>query len=306
MKRKLIRQGGGGYTLYLPKKWVESKGLKAGEDVEIKETGTALIIDSSTVTKKQITLKLTDDYKSNIRNILTHIYRRGFDKIILQNTDEKIMESIKTYTKDLLLGFELTESEKERCVIENISEPSEEKYPVLIKRIYLILKETHRTIADDFKKGEYTNVKTIEEYKIQLDKFMLFCKRTLTKEKYQTDHPITDWELLSLLMHIEHAYYYMYAYASKNKIKVGKNTIDLFENLQEYLELHYNAYYKKDIKYINKINSLKKDFQFGKCYELIEKSKGKETNILMHIRELFRTIQLGISPVLSEYFEETL
>ena len=306
MKRKLIKQGGGGYTIYLPKKWVDSKGLSSGDQIDVKEIGTALNINASIITKKEITLELTEQNKQNLRNMLTHLYRRGFDRISIKNIDDRLIERIKQITQGLLLGFEITETDKRICTLENISEPTEEKYAVLLKRVYLIIKETHRILLNDFKKSKYENLKAIEDHKTNQDKFVLFCKRILTKERYEIKHPITDWELLSLLMHIEHAYYYLYLYAAKNRVKANKRILELIVNLGEYFQLNYDAYYKKDISSIHKINELKHKYQFGKCYEYIEQAKAKEAVVLAHIRELFRLVQIGISPILSEYFEGLL
>jgi hypothetical protein len=98
----------------------------------------------------------------------------------------------------------------------------------------------------------------------------------------------------------------MYKYALDNKVKVSSRTMELLKYLQDYYELYYNAFYKKDIKYIHEINRKKKQFQFGKCYQYLSESKGRESVLLCFIREIFRLIQVGSSPVLSGLFEAGL
>lgn len=306
MNRKLIKQGGGGFTVYLPKKWIDKKGLKAGDQIDIKETGTALTIDSSIKEKKATTIEITENNKKDLKNILTHLYRRGFDKITIRNIDETLLNIIKEATANLLLGFEITEKEENKCKIENISEPTEEKYDVLLRRVFLIIKETQRIINNDFNNNKFNSMKEIQEFRDQQDKYILFCRRILTKERFRTENPALNWELLTFLMHIEHAYYYLYLYASKTSLKKNMNVVELLERLEEYFQLYYNSYYKKDIKSIHKINQLRQEYQFGKCYQYLEQAKLKDTVILSHIRELFRLIQIGTSPILSEYFEEVL
>ena len=304
MNRKLIRQGGGGFTIYLPKKWVDKKGLKPGDPVTIKETGTALTIDSSVKEKKEITLEITDENKKNLHHILTHIYRMGFDSITIKNIDESLLNKIKETTNQVLLGFEITEANKDSCKLENISEPTGEKYEVMLRRIFLIIKETQRIVNTEFKNNEFKGMKEIEDFRHQQDKFIIFCRRILKKERFETENPLIDWELLTFLMHIEHSYYYLYLYASKNKITKNKKVIELLENLEEYFQLYYDAYYKKDIKLVHRINQLKEEYQFGKCYKYLEQAKEQDAVLISHIRELFRLIQVGTSPILSEYFEK--
>jgi len=304
VNRKLIKQGGGGFTVYLPKKWVDTKDLKPGDQINIKETGTALTIDSSVKEKKEISIEITDENKKDLNNTITHLYRRGFDSIIIKNIDENLLNKIKETITHLLLGFEMTETGKESCKIENISEPTGEKYEVMLRRIFLIIKETQKIVGADFKSNKFNSLKEIEEFKNQQDKFILFCRRILTKERFETENPALDWELLTFLMHIEHAYHYLYLYASKNKLTQNKRIIELLEILEEYFQLYYDAYYKKDIKLVHKINQLKEEYQFGRCYKYLEQAKDKDTVIFSHIRELFRLIQIGTSPILSEYFEK--
>nr|MCK4929756.1 hypothetical protein [Nanoarchaeota archaeon] len=305
MKRKLIKQGGGGFTVYLPKKWADKKGLKPGDQIDIKETGTALTIDTAVKEKKETTIEITEENKKDLKILLTHLYRRGFDTITIRNIDESLLNIVKEVTTKILLGFEITEKDENKCKIENISEPTEEKYDVMVRRIFLIIKETQRIVNTDFKNNKFNSIKEIQEFRDQQDKYVLFCRRILTKERFKIENPSLDWELLTFIMHIEHAYYYLYLYASKSSLRQNKKIIELLERLEEYFQLYYNAYYKKDIKSIHKINQLRQEYQFGKCYQYLEQAKLKDTVILSHIRELFRLIQIGTSPILSEYFEAT-
>ena len=51
MKRKLIKQGLGGYTIYLPKKWVEEFGLKGSSEVNVDRWDSNLVISSKKLEK---------------------------------------------------------------------------------------------------------------------------------------------------------------------------------------------------------------------------------------------------------------
>jgi len=305
MKRKIIKQGLGGYTIYLPKTWVENKGLTEQKEVEIIESENDLIIRSPKITQKETSIELTEDNIHDINVILTHAYRGGYDKITLKNVDDKSLSAIKKITNNLLLGFEITSQTEGTCVLENVSEPSEEKFETLLRRIFLIIKETQSLISKDFEKSKYENYEKAVEYKEQLDKFVLFCRRITAKEK-NTKDPIITWELLTFLTHIQHAQIYMYEYASTNKIHSDKTMINLIRELREYFDIYYDSYFKKDIKGVHKINKLRSNLHFGQCIELLEKSRGKNTVIYSYMREIFRLIQIGTSPILSGIIEEKL
>ena len=299
MKRKLVKQGAATMMISLPAKWIKQFNLKKGDEIDLEESGDNLVISKDRKkTKKQIRINITDENRKDILVILTHLYRKGFDIITIEGINPKLLNEIKTIVNELLLGFEITEREDAKCRIENISEPTEQKYDSLLRRIFLIIKETHNIVVEDFQKNEFSHLDEIVDLRKQQDKFILFCRRALKHEK----DPIVSWELLTFLMHIEHAYHYLYKYASENKIIKSKETINLLEKLGDYLQLYYDAYFKRDINKIHKINNLRKEHHFGKCLKLIEKCRNPV--IVSYIRELFRLIQIGTSPVLSELFEE--
>ena len=65
MKRKLIKQGSGGLTLCVPKKWVDVNKLEAGDEVEVVEEKGNLLMSSSKI-EKTIKRELIIDQNSII------------------------------------------------------------------------------------------------------------------------------------------------------------------------------------------------------------------------------------------------
>ncbi|MDP3881327.1 MAG: hypothetical protein Q8Q31_00420 [Nanoarchaeota archaeon] len=298
MERTLIKQGGGGYTIYLPKSWVDKKGLKEGDKIRLQEKDTSLIIQSAVLKKKMTLVVLDNEARSDVRALLTHLYRRGFDAITIENLDEKSFKEIKA-TLPLLLGFELTDRTANKCTLENLSEPTDQKYDVLLRRLFIIIQETIEILNRDTEKGEFKHLQDITELRDQHDKFVLFCRRILTKEQEERN-PALAWELLTFLTHIGHAISYTYLHAASKKVKCGKETKNLVKELQNYFSLYYEAYLRKDENAIHKINSGKEKYHFGKCLEAIKSARGEEAVLLSYIREIYRLIQIGTSPLFSE------
>ena len=306
MKRKLIKQGGGGCTVYLPKKWVDSKGLSAGSDVEIKETGTYLVIDSPNETKKEMTIQLDDSNRKDITTLLTHAYRQGFDKVIFKNAAADEVNCIKKDCSALLLGFEVSESSKGQCVVESMSEPAGEKYEVLLRRVFFIIREAIEIMEQEFKSKKYTKQHEIEDLRKQLDKYVLFCRRTISKEKMEITNPLLEWELLTFLMHIMHSLHYTYKFASDNNAGREKNNTDYFSGAAGYFNLLYDAYYNKDISKVHEINRQKKDVVLSKPYLAMIKTSSKDAIAASYTRETYRLIQIASSPILGTILQDKL
>jgi hypothetical protein len=304
MKRKLVKQGAATMMVSLPSKWIKSNKLEKGDEINLEEKGGELVINTQETTKgkKEIIITINEENKHDIKNILTHLYRKGFDRITIENLNSDTLKEIRSAT-NLLLGFELTEKSNTKCVIENISEPLEQKYDIILKKVFMIIKETQEVTLNDFEREKF-NMHEIEETKNQQEKFILFCRRLLVKQN--PENISLEWELLTFLIHIQHSYYYLYKYASESKIKTDKETLELLKELKTYFFFFEDAYYNKNIRSIHKINKLKKQYQFGSCLRLIEKSKGKEAVIHSYIKEIFRLIQIGTSPILSEVIEKEI
>lgn len=304
MKRKLVQQGSSTMMISLPSKWIKENQLGKGSEIDLEEENNKIVIsqEGKKDGKKEITIELNDENKKDIKNILTHAYRRGFDKIVLKHLTG--IKEVKSIVNELLLGFELTEINQNNVTIENISEPTEQKYDIMLKKAFQIIEETQEIVINDFEKNKLVNLEDIEDLKKQQDRFLLFCRRLLIKENIEKSI-ISSWEVLNFLMHVEHRYFYLYKFASENKIKPSKETLELVNSLKEYFNLYKKAYFEKDITSIHKINNLRNEFYFGKCIKYLEKSKGKETVVLSYIREIFRIIQLGTSPILNERLDQS-
>lgn len=302
MKRKLVKQGAATLMISLPSKWIKENHLDKGDEIDLEEKDNNLIIGKSIKEKKEVSLNIKEENKKNIETILTHAYRKGFDKIFLKGKNKEILKEVKIIVNDLLLGFEITEISNEKIIIENISEPSGQKYDIMLKKSFQIIEETQDIVINDFENNKFPNLQDIEDLRKQHDRFGLFCRRLLVKEN-TGKNPVTQWELHTFLMHIQHRYQFLYEYAAKNKIEKNKEVIGLLKDSKIYFQMYKEAYFNKDMHLIHKIINLRKDYYFGKCLKALEKSKGKDNIILSYIREIFRIIQIGTSPILAELLE---
>jgi phosphate uptake regulator len=299
-KRKLVKQGAATLMISLPSKWVKENKLDKGDEVELDERVNELILKKAN-NKEQIqslTLEITSENKHDLRVLLTHAYRRGFDKIILTGEVSSLTSQISSICSNVLLGFEIVERTKDKIVIENISQPDNSKYNSMLFKVFLIIKDLQENLMNmDFKFEE------IKDTKDQCDRFILFCRRIISDNGVEVN-PLAEWEFLTFLTHIQHRYFYLAQYISDNKIKLNKNIINLIQDSKEYFALFEDAYKNKNLASINKINSLKERYQSGKCLELLGKSHGKESIVLAFIAEIFRLIQIGTSPIFMSILEK--
>lgn len=120
MRRKLIPQGVGGHTIYLPKKWVNQRGLKARDEVFLEEKEANLVISTKSSSEKTAILNFEVANKKLIRTIISSYYRQGYTLLTLKFNDPASLVLIQDIISTLR-GYELTEQKNRECVIEDIA-----------------------------------------------------------------------------------------------------------------------------------------------------------------------------------------
>ena len=291
MKRKIIAQKDS-FTITLPKKWADIRGLKSGESINLEEIGDQLLLTSEVITKKSTSINFEDHDYAWSKHALTHLYRLGYDKITILSQNINILKKIEKEVVHLLLGFEILDKTTTKLVIENISEPSEDKFDVILRRGFLIIKDMALASLNHFEKGDYENLK---EKKDQLDKLMFFCKRSLTKKINSFNKPLIYWEQITYLLAIGHGYYYLNEYLKKTK-KPSKELIEYFSDIIDSFDLLYQGMYKKDIKFVSKIKNLKDSLVFNRPELMLEKNKDNSA-VIAKLMYQARIIQLTAGSV---------
>lgn len=226
-----------------------------------------------------------------------HLYRNGFNKITVKDVDSNSLKEIKRVISNLLLGFEITSNSDNKCIIENISEPSEDKYEFILRKIFFSIKDSFDLIIKRF--DEFQEIYSeLEEIKDNNIKMILFCRRTLMKDKY-SKNVMLNWEFLTFLSHIQKNIYYTYKYVHENKIKKDKSMIESIEKSKEHFILLENAFYEKDSSYLEKLQKSSVKYAYKDILDLISKANGKKAVFFAYVKELLRLIKTAGSPVRS-------
>jgi phosphate uptake regulator len=299
MKRKLIKQGGSGLVAYIPKKWIDEKKLKAGNEINIEEEAGDLIISAETLNeKKEITLDLREEDPLFIKIIINDFYRRGYDKMIINYSSDQQFKTITQTIKKYLLGFEVSEKSPNKTIIENITLPESEKQEVLLRRIFLIIDEMFELTLNAMKEEKYTNYEEIIESKNKIGQYDNFSRRNISKKKFYQESSSFYWMLYNHLYLVSHSLTHLYETLEKNKTKLPKNFLELFIKIREFHNLIYGGFFKKDLATLKRINPKMNSFLYEEIHKNLEKSKGKDSIILYYFGELIRLLYKTNTPIL--------
>lgn len=295
MRRKIIKQGNNSYTITLPIDWIRDEELKEGSEVEIERENSQLNISLTKEARRiqnKISLDLKDYNNRTIINILNQTYRKGYDLIVLNYHNKEQLESIKNNVKELF-GFEIVDIKNNECILQNIAEPSGEKFDVILRKVFLIIKESSGEIFNELKNNKAENIKKLEEEKKTFDNYTNLCRRLIIRDKIKGKDSYSLLIIVSRLSLIYHAYYYMYKAISNKKINLNEGIITLLSETNKMFDLFNDAFYKKDLETANKIGILKDKLLYSNLYSLLRKSKGEDNIVLYHLGEIIRLIHLA-------------
>lgn len=282
MRRKLIKQGVDGLTLYVPKKWADKRSLKAGDEVEISENNDLLIISPSSVARaeKVVELKFEKGRENALRMLLVNSYRVGYDKIILDFPgDKKFVEEIVT---NFLMGFELFEKDKGLYSIESVAEPNYyDDFEKIIQRLFNILIEILKNI----------DLPDVKEQAKRVQKYDNFLKRSLSKSIFIVDTPLSFWQFLSNLVHVSRQAYHMNRHL---KGPLSKKEKAVQTDLVRMMEIMRHAYTKKDLYAVMELHEIEEKISYTEGHEML---KGKNAQNAHYLISIARAIYIGASPL---------
>jgi len=293
MKRNLISQKGS-FTLTLPKNWVTKKNLGSGSEIDIEELSEGLLISAKTQNKKkEITVNFSNDSQRLMRIRLWNLYRSGYEKISINVKTTAQKQYILSIVNNHLLGFELT-NDSSPIILENVAEPSAEKQDVLLRRMFLIIKDSLDTLSQDIELGKLNNANKILESARKIVQYDNFCRRNIYKKRLEDEGAYYYWGLLNYLLLLHQGIYHLY----KNKLsKKNTSLITIIEDIKIDFNYLYDAFFKKDIKQLRKYADKKSIQDLNQVASIMLKAKGPDIIIVHYLFDISRTLSLMVAPI---------
>ncbi len=303
MRRKIIKQGHQAYTVTLPIKWIRENNVD--QEIILKEQDNSLIITPEKTSKtvlSEISLDLQDFSKTIIKNLIFQPYRKGFDKITLNFNNKEQLKQIQETSKTLL-GFGIIEKTENKVILQNIAEPSSEQYEIILRRVFLQIKEESKTMLESIK--EKNNLlPNFEEQDIEIRKYTNYLRRVIIRNQVGgRRQSYMLFLLVSTLSYIHQAYLFLYkAFFQEPKV-ISKETLDIFNQVNTLFNALYESNYKKDLVKVVSIIDAKKNLIEKVIYNQLKISKGIENIILYHLGEIVRLIQYGSNAALFQLLD---
>jgi len=246
MRRKLVKQGQATYTVSLPKEWVERFNLKSGEEIDIDESGTQLILSTIEKNKKYETIKfnLANIPEDLIHEFAVSLYKSGLKDIEIEKTNPKKTKETEEVVSNTI-GFQILGLENNQIHIVDLGTSDESSIIKAEQQIYWRLLHMIDRIID--KKS--TN-KEIHDIDLEINKLSFFIQRNISTRFSSNTRNFMIYEKISILESIgdyfrsfkmyssieeEEINYLKKVYSILDKLKSNKNDLEHFYELKKLL-----------------------------------------------------------------------
>ena len=287
MKRKVSLIGPSTLMVSLPSKWVKKYNVKKGDEMTVLEDGDKLTVTSGPI-NRELSINLdSSDLGIVSKHFISYLYQKGYDEIEIKFDSPDTFKQIQKSLVDLL-GYEIINQTKNSCIIKSVFDSKKQEFDNILRRTFLILLDMAESCYDTVEKGEYSSLDEIKLLEKTNNKLTDFCKRTLSKEGCE-DKCVFLYVIIRDIEKIADSYRNICdIFIANPKVSVSKQSLDLFKEVNSYLRLFYELFYKFDK---NKAIILhdKKGIMIKKAKKLFE-TKSKEESVLLH--ELITLIQL--------------
>lgn len=295
MKRKVIQIANSTQLVSLPRKWANLNNIKKGDEIELEEKGSKLILH---IEKTPKSMSTEIDIKSNehyLKYIFHGLYKRGYDKVILKYDDSKIIEDIQAKLHDEIIGFEIVEQRPKYCIIKSIVAANKEEFEVIVRRTFILLKTMSHELLEALDDLNPTTLKNMLHFEVTNNKYTSFCRRIINKGNYEHCEKATyAYCIVEALENLADEYKHLIKWLLKKNYnkKISSGVIKIYKELTDLIDEAYNTYYKFDIEkaisiFLKRKELIKKSYEIP-CNEREKRITHYLINIAQKINDLIK------------------
>ncbi len=280
MKRKVVQHGSSSLTVTLPIRWVEKYGIRKGDDLEIEESGSSMII--STQKEQYSPKKEVSTSESGIftKNNLSHLYQLGYDELEIAFDSPETLDEIKKRLPDCI-GFELIDQKKNKVFIKSIATTLESEFDTMLRKSFQVTNEMAKDLLEALEKGDFERLQQIRSMESLNNRFTDFCIRVLNKRGYKIPRRTMQiYEILKNIERIADELKHICDLFMGNK-KPDTTSLKNLRSAIDYYFAFYSMFYRFDPALKKKIYSERISL-VRKCQESMENSRGVSSLLNHH------------------------
>jgi phosphate uptake regulator len=250
----------------LPKKWCDSYGLKEGEDIDISEKGSCLVLSKEAYKGAgSVTVDVTGLNGSTIILLIYSLYTYGYDEIRVTTRDTKAhfyqrsrdmaIGTVIGFALQKLMGAELVSSTKTSYQIEVLTEDSREKFDSVLRRIFRQIFELFDAYFDHVKREDIGIREAVDTKFTETKRMVNYAMRLLNKFGHEDATKTTTYfAIVDFLGRIAQTIKNNVEYTIRDeRPHLSRRCMEFLAQVRESFDLFYNMFYSYDVKKMHEL-----------------------------------------------------
>jgi phosphate uptake regulator len=300
MKRKVIQLAGKTLVVSLPSKWVHEHNVKKGDEMNLEQAGTKIILTTEKETSPgSIEINLSEKAPF-LKRYLRMLYQQGYNEITFSSDSTLPFDKISEALNEML-GFEIIENREKYCLIKNIAKGSEEEFDTVFKRLFFVVLSMAKDISGAMENKAYDSLRQIRATERTIDKIANFCQRILNTKSYKDAQRVPYLQFtINMLEQIGDNLEELCSYLEKEGQRIQKKHASYLSEAISYFEKVSLLCFKYDMQEIPKAKNLRNSI-IKKGFDILNEKVNPPTIIFVHyilsITEKILHIELSLAPI---------
>jgi len=248
IKRKVIQIANSTQLISLPRKWSQKYGIKKGDEIEVNEEGSKIIVSTEKDTGSE-NIEINPPHLKNItERYITTAFRAGVDEVKVNfhpQDNPELLEYISKTLDGQTIGFEILGQGKGFFTVKDLSGTNSTSFDTALRRSFILLTSMATDSLDSIKNKDIANLKDMYFRDRSINKFTNFCGRLLLKKgQFDLKQTAFYYNFLRSLEALADQYSLMCTYYSGKLTHINKKVLDAYKEINDILLGYYGLFYK--------------------------------------------------------------
>lgn len=285
MKRKVIKQGHNTLTLTLPRKWCDKLGIKSGDEIDIDENESSLVINSQGKAELETAELDVSNLDPMILRYTLALYKKGIDEINVFFDKPELINKVQKAIGKEAVGYEIIKQSTKSCLIKCVTDVKNTEFDNLLKRTFLLLLNMSEESLKAIKEKDSVLLKNAAYLEEANNRFTTALRRLINKEGHKDIKLVGPiYYIIEELERIADQYKYLCNYLSEKNLKkqsISNKVLALYEKKNKLLRNYFELFYKYDKNKVVEMSKSRKEI-VKQVLELWDKKNNNLEFILLH------------------------
>lgn len=312
MKRKIIQIANSTQLISLPRKWCLSHKLEKGDELEVEEAGSSLVIS----TEKQVQfptveVDMSGLDRTSILYLLRSLYKRGYDEIELKynkpttkyfrtGEDLRVIQIIHNEVNKQP-GMEIIQERDTYCTIKAISNADTSELDNVIRRIFILIIDACDNFVRAGQKNDKVLLDAVGDKHDSITRFISYSLRLINRNPKAQKSDYFLYHIIGLLDKVIDVFNVGSRDLRNYDKKLSKKTVEILDFVTKSIDVFYKLYYRWDSKLVVELNNYREEYK-NQYLTLLKTIPPEEISLLSSMLQVFDLLRaLSESRMAMEY-----